>query len=385
MDRIAARNVPSILITFMLSAFAAFSISMVVNQLSQALHTSVSGVLVSVPLDFIGGAIGGVVLGRQSDRLGRRPMLMLAVLIFSVSLVAAAFISNIAELYALWFIIGIGVNSQNGISYPLLVETLRRSTGLLGSVMQGLYFIGFLLDTGFYFVFHYWRTYFLASGIFALVFSLPLAIILVEPSRVRRFQGRGQGITGKLRLYTVALSLITVGAFMLSVPLMSVVPTLFQQDGIPPYYTFVFAVLGFLGFAFAGFLADRAQKWAVTLGFSILGIASASLLLQVLRAHAILAVLVPSYISAGFFGFIGVWASQTYPQEIRAAATNIVFLVGRVLGGLAPFLASVLSVSLKDGMGTVMLLAAAVSVLGSLLYLSVMRMGDATPGTAPAR
>lgn len=255
--------------------------------------------------------------------------------------------------------------------------------------MQGLYFIGFLLDTGFYFVFHYWRTYFLASGIFALVFSLPLAIILVEPSRVRRFQGGrgGQGITGKLRLYTVALSLITVGAFMLSVPLMSVVPTLFQQDGIPPYYTFVFAVLGgFLGFAFAGFLADRAQKWAVTLGFSILGIASASLLLQVLRAHAILAVLVPSYISAGFFGFIGVWASQTYPQEIRAAATNIVFLVGRVLGGLAPpFLASVLSVSLKDGMGTVMLLAAAVSVLGSLLYLSVMRMGDATPGTAPAR
>lgn len=131
MDRIAARNVPSILITFMLSAFAAFSISMVVNQLSQALHTSVSGVLVSVPLDFIGGGAigGGVVLGRQSDRLGRRPMLMLAVLIFSVSLVAAAFISNIAELYALWFIIGIGVNSQNGISYPLLVETLRRSTG----------------------------------------------------------------------------------------------------------------------------------------------------------------------------------------------------------------------------------------------------------------
>jgi hypothetical protein len=56
----------------MLSAYAVFSISMVVNQLSEALAASRPLVLWAIPIDFIGGAIGGLLIGHLADRAGRR-------------------------------------------------------------------------------------------------------------------------------------------------------------------------------------------------------------------------------------------------------------------------------------------------------------------------
>jgi hypothetical protein len=63
MEKIVQHNIPSVLVTFMLSAFSAFSIANVVSQISSAFHVFISAVLVLVPLDFIGGAAEGVFLG----------------------------------------------------------------------------------------------------------------------------------------------------------------------------------------------------------------------------------------------------------------------------------------------------------------------------------
>lgn len=239
-------------------------------------------------------------------------------------------------------------------------------------MMQGLYFIGFLLDAGFFFIFHFWRTYFLVSGIISLVITIPLSALLIEPP-VYRTAGRRLIISGTLAYYTVALTLIALNAFMLSLPLLSFVPIMFQERSNPYYYVFLFAMLGLLGFTLAGYLFDRLGKWQVTLYFSSLELISGILLFAVAGNLYILAVLVPAYISAGFFGFIGVWASHTYPEEIRASATNIVFLVGRVLGGFSPFIASIISYSLKDGISLVMIIATNLSIAGSMIYLFVSR------------
>ncbi|MFP3265468.1 MAG: hypothetical protein RXO54_06510, partial [Acidilobus sp.] len=52
-----------VLIPFMLSAYAVFSISLAADQLSASLRVPKALVLVAIPVDFIGGAIGGVAIG----------------------------------------------------------------------------------------------------------------------------------------------------------------------------------------------------------------------------------------------------------------------------------------------------------------------------------
>lgn len=303
--------------------------------------------------------------------------MVLAVSIFSISLVFASLINNIYELYVIWFIIGIGVNSQNGISYPLLVETMKKSTGFLGSVMQGLYFVGYLLDIAFSLIFHYWRFYFLADGLFSMLIGIPLSLIIVEADTFHPSGSKKIKFTEREILYTISLSVITVGAFMLSIPLLSVVPTLFIEEGIPSYYTIILALVGFLGFAFAGYLSDRFPKWVVAFLLSAMGLISGVFMYFVSENYRLFIVMLMAYISAGFFGFIGVWASQTYPSQIRATSTNIVFISGRLIGGFSPFLSTVIfPASLKDGLSIIIMISAAISSLGSLFYLYVSRKHD---------
>lgn len=375
MNHTVTRNVSGTVIPFMLSAFSVFSISMVVQSLSSAFHVPVSVILIAIPIDFIGGAVGSIIIGRSADRIGRKPMMIISVLIFSISLILASFIRNLYELYVLWFAIGIGVNSQNGISYPIIVETLRKSTGSIGGVMQGTYFLGFLLDSVFFSFVHSWEHYFLISGIFSLVLALPATLMIIETKKRTLPSKPRHSLSGNLVYYTVSLSLIAVAAFMISVTLMSVVPTLLEEIKISNSFIIIFSVVGFASFACAGYLSDRFQKLNITIYFSILALIS-GIFLYIFYLHFVLLLfLVLAYVSSGFFGFIGVWSSETFPAEVRAAATNIVLSAGRILGGFSPIFSVILIPdSLKDGLSIMIAISAVVSLLGSLIYFRAQKI-----------
>lgn len=172
-----------VLVPFMLSAYAVFSISLVVRQLSEYLLVPPSLILVAVLLSFIGGAAGGVVMGYVADRLGRRPAIMISSLLFGASVLVASLTRFLWELYVLWFIVGVGVNSLNGVSYAVVVEVLRSSKGVFGGLMQGLYFAGFLLDVVTFALLRYWRPYLLTVGAVSLAASLAASLLVPETAR----------------------------------------------------------------------------------------------------------------------------------------------------------------------------------------------------------
>ncbi|MGC8773372.1 MAG: MFS transporter, partial [Conexivisphaera sp.] len=93
-----------------------------------------------------------------------------------------------------------------------------------------------------------------------------------------------------------------------------------------------------------------------------------------------LAALAAVYVSSGFFSFTGVWASESYPMELRATATNIVFLVGRLLGGFSPMLVIVLyPSSLRVGLGMSGAISAALALAGVAIYVLAGRMRHEAP------
>ncbi|PYB67630.1 MFS transporter [Thermoplasma sp. Kam2015] len=358
------RNIPGVMIPFLFSAFSVFSISMVVPQIAGQFAVPISSVLLAIPLDFIGGAIGGLLLGYAADRYGRRLIMLISSAIFGIFTMASSFSTSIYMIYAFWFLIGLGVNAQNGVSYPVVVETLRRSSGTIGGIMQSLYFLGFMLDSVLFVFFHYWRTYLMVAGLIALVFSIPSAAMIMETGG-RRIVSVHEKDPNFMR-YTVAFSFVVIGAFMFSIPLMADVPTLLSDLKYSPILITVLSLAGFSGFVIAGFLSDRYRRGHVAMAFAGSGVLFSLALLLTHADAYLLAVLTAIYISSGFFSFSGIWVSENYPPGSRALATNIVFFSGRIVGGFSPFIAALIDPSsIASGIAVVCIISGLMAFLAS--------------------
>jgi len=88
----------------------------------------------------LGSLIGALLLGRLSDRFGRRRILLVSVAVFAVSSLATALVSTVAGLIALRLLTGIGLVGALPSAIALTSEyTPRRSRG----AVIGLMFCGY--------------------------------------------------------------------------------------------------------------------------------------------------------------------------------------------------------------------------------------------------
>ncbi len=124
---------------------------------------------------FVGMLIGAFVFGRLADRIGRRPVLMMAVVIDAICGVASAFAPDFQWLLLLRFLTGIGVGGTLPVDYTMMAEFLpsdRRGRWLV--LLESFWAVGTILlailaliavsrgDDA-------WRLIFLVTGIPALV------------------------------------------------------------------------------------------------------------------------------------------------------------------------------------------------------------------------
>ena len=103
------------------------------------------GVIVSVLL--VGAVTGAIAGGPLSDRLGRRPVVLLAAIIFAVGAIAAALAPNVLILIFARFILGLGVGLASLIVPLYIAEIAPPDTrGALVSLNQLMITIGILLS-----------------------------------------------------------------------------------------------------------------------------------------------------------------------------------------------------------------------------------------------
>ncbi len=125
-----------------------------------------------------------VIGGAAADRWGGRKLgLAVSIILFGSATMLAGLVGSIWELYMLWFLVGGfgGVNSENGVSYAVVVEAWRSNQGLLGSAMQGLYPpVGMLLDAVTSILVRNWRPYMIVVGAVSLIASLACIYLIPE-------------------------------------------------------------------------------------------------------------------------------------------------------------------------------------------------------------
>ena len=129
-----------------LDAFDYFLFTFVIVGIANEFHVGRTEVTLGVFLTLAARPVGALLFGRLADRFGRRPVLMVDVLLFSLFELATAFSTSMTMLLALRFLFGVAMGGEWGIGASLAMESIPpKSRGLVSGLLQSGYPCGFFL------------------------------------------------------------------------------------------------------------------------------------------------------------------------------------------------------------------------------------------------
>jgi putative MFS transporter len=359
---------------------------------------------------FVGMLVGAFVFGRLADRIGRRPVLLMAVLVDACFGVASAFAPDLAWLLVFRFATGVGVGGTLPVDYTMMAEFLpsdRRGRWLV--LLESFWAVGTVLlavlallalrwgDDA-------WRVIFLVTGLPALVgivlrLSVPESPMYLNRSgaseqaravleRIARVNGRTAPIpplapeiavkqslfalfSGKLRRRSLALfaawALISIAYYGVFVYL----PVKLGAAGFGfmrgQEFLILLAAVQLPGFALAAYGVERWGRKPTLVGFLLLSAAGCMLYsLGSTTAVVVGSTLLMSFALLGTWGALYAFTPEVYPTDLRASGMGTAGAVAR-FGGLfapavvAPVMATHFTLAL--GMLAAFLLVGAVAIL----------------------
>jgi SHS family lactate transporter-like MFS transporter len=124
--------------------------------------------------------VGAIVFGILADRFGRRPVLMLNILSFSVIELACAFAPSMTVLLVLRALFGLAMGGEWGVGAALAFETLpKEGRGSFSGILQEGYAMGSILAAGAFALFFHWIGW---RGLFILGAMPALLVFYVQAS-----------------------------------------------------------------------------------------------------------------------------------------------------------------------------------------------------------
>lgn len=307
----------------------------------------------------VGAVAGGILFGMLSDYFGRVRVLTWTILLFAVFTGLCAFAQGYWDLLAYRTIAGLGLGGEFGIGMALAAEAWPAEKRARVSSYVGLgWQAGVLLAafvTPILLPVIGWRGMF-AVGILPAVVAFIVRRTIGEPPIFVEKSKQRHGLPLQLLVKDTATSKISLGMFILcSVQnfgyygVMIWLPNyLSTRFGYTLTRSAVWTGVTILGMAFGiwlfGHLADRFGRRPIFFlyqaGAAISVIAYSQLTDQtaLLIGGAIMGLFVN-----GMLGGYGALMSELYPTEARATAQNVLFNMGRAVGGFGPLVVGALA------------------------------------------
>jgi MFS transporter, SHS family, lactate transporter len=129
-----------------LDAFDFFIFVFALKAIAGDFHTTVKAVSEGIFLTLAMRPVGALVFGWLAERYGRRPILMVNVVSFSVFELASAFAPDLRTLLVLRALFGFAMGGEWGVGAALAFESLpAKGRGTFSGILQEGYVLGYLL------------------------------------------------------------------------------------------------------------------------------------------------------------------------------------------------------------------------------------------------
>ena len=306
-----------------------------------------------VTATLIGAVLGGIGFGMLSDRLGRVRVLTWSIVLFAVFTGLCAFAQGYLDLLIYRGVAGLGLGGEFGIGMALVAEAWPSSKRARASSYVGLGWqagvLAAALVTPLLLPLIGWRGMF-ALGVFPAIAAYVIRASLHEPELfVARSKDHPKqsalhllvkdGETASISLGMVILcSVQNFGYYGVMIWLPNYLSARFgfalTQSALWTCVTVAGMALGIFLF---GHIADRVGRRPAFLGYmsgaAIMVLVYSRLTdpMQLLVAGAVM-----GFFVNGMLGGYGALISELFPTAARATAQNVLFNIGRGVGGFGP-------------------------------------------------
>ena len=328
-----------------LDAFDFFLMVFMVKAIATEFGTDAKTVSWAVTLTLAARPFGALLFGWLADKFGRRPILMIDILLFSVLEFASAFAPTLVTLIIIRTLFGFAMGGEWGIGASLVMESIPpRTRGIISGLLQEGYAVGYLLAAVVYYFLLFdtigWRGMFMVGVAPALLVLLIRIHVKESPVfEAQRGKKRANPVAELLRYWKIALYMIVLMAAFnaFSHGTQDLYPTFLQQQhhydthttGILTAIMNLGAIVGGIGF---GIWSERLGRKRAIIIASILALpviplwafASTPLLLAIGAFLMQVAV-------QGAWGVVPVHLNELSPPAARALFPGFAYQLGNLI------------------------------------------------------
>jgi putative MFS transporter len=346
-------------------------------------------------INSIGMAVGAAVAGASADRYGRRSVLLITLLIFSVASGLSALATGFIMLCILRFITGFGLGGELPVASTLVSESFPatergRAVVLLESFWACGWIIAALIS---YFVIptYGWRAAFLIGALPAL-YALYLRRAIQDSPRFNAERNRRLTLkervtsvwSANFRKSTITLWILWFVVVFSYYGIFLWLPSVMVLKGFSLVKGFQYVLIMTLAqlpgyFTAAYFIEKFGRKFVLVTyllltAFSAIWFSSASTEAMLIAAGISL-----SFFNLGAWGAMYAYTPELYPTSVRSTGVGLAASFGRVGGIIGPYLVGLL-VSRHHSITSIFTIFFIAIVFGALVLLF---FGKETKGTDP--
>jgi MFS family permease len=323
-------------------------------QADWGIGAAVMGTLFSAGL--LGMAIGGMFIAPLADRLGRRRIILAALLLMSVGMIASGFVMSVTQFFVMRVLVGAGIGTVLAAMAALAAEAApeRHRNLAVGLVQAGYPFAAVFtgLVVAHLLPLYGWHVLLAVAGA-ATVVLFPLAwLLLTDALPVDEAGERERGVaslfSAPFRARTIALWGAVFFGLMVLYFIVSWIPKLSIEAGLSETNGIYAGALYNLG-AFTGTMAMSVLAVRVSLGRlvpTMLIAAAAAMFWFGAVTMPVGATMANAFLIGMLLqgGYNGVWplAAGTYPARVRATGIGWAIGVGRSGAIVGPWLGGAL-------------------------------------------
>lgn len=321
--------------------------------------------------EFFGMLIGSLLLSGASDKIGRRPTLAIAIMLYSAGSFLPSLNHSLYSLILSMLIMGTGIGANVPIVNALMNEFSNPSKrGSIMSIGNAIFNLGFIIIPIF-FLFGVARFVF-AYGLIQLISILPI-IWIPETTKLNSKSGFKQLYSNNYLRRTLLVSFATFFVFFSVYGIIDWFPTLIYRGiiEVPALFQKDYIIIVNLGaFSGAALMAPFIEK----LGRKLLGVlvnfiaGVAEILIGLISGNAILLIATLIFSSVffmeGALAIVTVISSELYDSEMRGKGLGNSLAWGRIAGMISPLVLGSMLEELKSP--TLPFLVISISSLGAM-------------------